>query len=399
MNVLMLLAEEFPPDNRVEKEAQSLIENGFQVTIACRTLERGAKFEDYNGIKIYRLPLTNLDYKLSAACLVVPTYFRKWKLFVAGLFKKDHFDIIHVHDLPLSSVGYYFKKKYGLKLVCDQHEYYSNWIVHTAHYNTFLGKIVKALSPWKKYERNYLNKADLVVTVEEPLRQIYIRDVGVPPEKIVCVPNTPSAKLFSPENIDEKIVRKFQNDFVIFYAGGIDILRGIDVAIRALPTIIPEIPHVKILLCGKIIKPYDPIGLAKELGVEKNIQFDGWAPIEKLPSYVKASDLCFFTPPTNREEIHRTIATKIYQYMQYGKPVLVGQARMMKEFVEKYQIGFVIDEKSPKDFAEKVLNYYKNYKSESKRIQQNCELIKDQFVWEGTVRGVIEQYKSLLVEI
>lgn len=393
MKVLMLLAEEFPPDNRVEKEAQSLIDNGFEVAVACRTLEGRLKFEEYNGIKIYRLPLTRLDYKLSAACLVVPIYFRKWKSFIVQLFKENQFDVIHVHDLPLSSVGYYFKKRYGVKLVCDQHEFYSNWIIHTAHYNTLLGKIVKALSPWGKYEKKYLNKADLVVTVEEPLRQLYIDKVKVPSEKIICVPNTPSAKLFSSENIDDEIVKRFVNDFVIFYAGGIDILRGIDIAIRALPLIVPEIPNVKIVLCGKIIKPYDPFRLAKELGFEKHLQFEGWAPIEKLSSYIQASEMCFFTPPTNRDEIHNTIATKIYQYPQLGKPVIVGQARMMKEFVEKYQIGFVIDEESPADFAEKVLRYYKNYNFESKRIQQNCDQIKEQFVWEGTIKGLVERYK------
>lgn len=395
MNVLMILGGEFPPDERVEKEAKSLMGAGHNVTIACQTTGERELFEVHNGIKVYRLQLTKLDYKLSAACLVVPTYFRKWRSFIARLFKENHFDAIHVHDLPLASVGYYFKKKYEVKLVCDQHEFYSNWIVHTAHYNTFLGKIVKALSPWKKYERKYLNKANLVVTVEEPLRQIYINDVGIPPEKIICVPNTPSAKLFSPENIDDQIINKFENDFVIFYAGGIDILRGIDVAIRALPLIMAEIPNVKIVLCGKIIKPYDPFRLAKELGVERHLQFEGWAPIEKLPSYIKASEMCFFTPPTNRDEIHNTIATKIYQYPQFGKPVIVGQARMMKEFVEKHQIGYTIDERSPSEFAEKVIYYFRNHKNESERINKNCSLIKDQFVWEGTIEGLIEKYNSI----
>ena len=391
----MLLNEEFPPDNRVEKEAQCLIENGYHVTIACQTMEGRATFQFYNGIKIYRIRLTKLDYKLSAASLVIPTYFRKWKFFVSGLLKENNFDIIHVHDLPLASVGYYFKKKLDLKLVCDQHEFYSNWIVHTAHYNTPRGKVVKLLSNWEKYERKYLNKADLVVTVEEPLREIYIEQVGIPSDKIICLQNTPSVKVFNMENIDKVIVHDFKDQFVLFYAGGIDILRGIDVAIKALPIIIPEIQNVKIVLCGKIIKPFDPIRLAKELGVEEHVQFDGWTPIEKLPSYIQASKICFFTPPSNREEIHRTIATKIYQYLQYGKPVIVGQAKMMKNFVEKHQIGYVIDEESPAEFAEKVIYYYKNYKSESERIQQNCALIKDKYVWEGTIKDLVTQYKAL----
>ena len=395
MNVLMILGGEFPPDERVEKEARSLIENGFNVTIACQTTCGEIGFEEYKGITIYRLSLTKLQYKLSAACLVLPFYFVQWKLFVSRLFKENNYDIVHVHDLPLASVGYYFKKKFGVKLVCDQHEFYSNWIVHTAHYNTFMGKIIKGLSPWKKYERNYLKKADLVTTVEEPLREIYIEQVGIPSGKIICIKNTPSNKVFNSENMDNKIIHAFKNEFVLFYAGGIDILRGIDVAIRALPYIISEIPSVKIVLCGKIIKPYDPIGLAMKLGVEKHLQFEGWSPIEKLPSYIQASKMCFFTPPSNREEIHRTIATKIYQYLQYGKPVIVGEARMMKDFVEEYQIGYVIDEEDPKQFAEKVIYFYKNLPVESERIQQNCDLVKDQFIWEETFKSLIKHYREI----
>jgi glycosyltransferase involved in cell wall biosynthesis len=391
----MLLAEEFPPDNRVEKEAASLMEHGYQVTIACQTLHDRPPFEKVNGIRVHRLRLSKLQYKFSAACLVVPVFFSIWRKFVSEIIEKEHFDIIHVHDLPLASVGYFFKRKYGMKLICDQHEFYSNWIVYTAHYNTPVGKVIKWLSPWEKYERKYLNKADLVITVEEPLRSAYIEQVGVDPDKIICLRNTPSRKDFNDGNMDRSIVDRFKDRFILFYAGGMDILRGIDVAIQALPQIKMEIPHVLLLLCGNIRKPYDPLALAKKLGVSDQVRFEGWSPIEKLPSYIAASDVCFFTPPSNREEIHRTIATKIYQYLQVGKPVIVGQARMMKDFVEKHGIGYVIDEKKPEEFAQAVIDYYQNYATESERIRDNCFKIRNAYRWEDQFEGVMERYERL----
>ncbi len=392
----MLLAEEFPPDNRVEKEAQSLIENGFQVTIACQTTQGRPEYEEYNGIKVFRLQLSKLQYKLSAASLVVPVFFQLWKSFVEKLLKADQFDILHVHDLPLASVGYHFKKKYEVKLICDQHEFYSNWIVHTAHLNTPIGKIVKWLSPWGKYEKKYLNLADLVITVEEPLREIYINEVGIPEDNIICLPNTPSRRVFNEGNIDPAITARFKDRFVLLYAGGMDILRGIDVAIKALPKIKAEVPNILLLLVGNIRKSYDPLALAADLGVSEQVHFEGWSPIEKLPSYIQSSDLCFFTPPSNREEINRTIATKIYQYAQVGKPVIVGQAKMMKDFVEKYGIGYVINEDSPDEFADVVLQFNRNREAEELRIRDNCSQIKNQFVWEDTINELISIYKSFV---
>jgi glycosyltransferase involved in cell wall biosynthesis len=392
MKILMLLEGEFPPDDRVEKEALSLMACGYQVSIACYTRKERPAFENYKGIQLYRMPISKLEYKLSAACLVLPVNFRIWRKFVSQLFNDQSFDVVHVHDLPLASVGYYFKKKYKLKLVCDQHEFYSNWIIHTAHYNTPLGKIVKALSDWKSYEKKYLALADLVITIEEPLRSSYLNEVGLPAEKVICLPNTPSGKIFENKVFDPNILACYQDRFVLFYAGNIDILRGLDVAIRALPLLKKEIPNVLLLMVGKIVKPYNPIELAEKLDVSEHLHFDGWSPIEKLPSYIQASDLCLFTPPANREEINRTIATKIYQYMQLDKPVIVGQAKMMKEFVEDKGIGYVINENSPEDFARIVLEYFKNKEAEDFRISTKCQGIKSEFVWEETVKRLISCY-------
>jgi len=394
MKILMLLDGEFPPDDRVEKEALSLMACGYQVSMACYTRKGRAAFENYKGIQLFRMPISNLSYKLSAACLVVPHYFLIWRKFVSQLFKDQRFDVIHVHDLPLASVGDYFARKYKLKLVCDQHEFYSNWIVHTAHYNTFQGKIVKTLSNWKAYESKYLSRADLVITIEEPLRSSYLTEVGLPPEKVICVPNTPSGKIFESKEFDQEILARFHDRLVLFYAGNIDILRGLDVAIRALPLLKNEIPNLLLLLVGKIVKPYDPIELAAQLGVSEHLHFDGWSPIEKLPSYIQASDICLFTPPANREEINRTIATKIYQYMQLDKPVIVGRAKMMKEFVEDKGIGYVIDETSPEDFAQTVLNYYRNKEKEELRIQENCIRTKGNYLWEKSIQQMLDRYKG-----
>ncbi|MFA5327845.1 MAG: glycosyltransferase family 4 protein [Prolixibacteraceae bacterium] len=395
MNILMVLEGEFPPDERVEKEAISLISDGHQVSIVCYTRTGKPAKEMYKGIRLYRMPISKIFFKLSAACLVFPVYFYLWRRFILSLFEEAVFDVIHVHDLPLSSVGYWFKRKFGTKLVCDQHEYYSNWIIHTAHYNTPVGKIIKFLSNWTKYEKKYLSKADLVITVEEPLREIYINVVGLSAEKIICLPNAPSGKIFEGENFDEEILSRFRNRFILFYAGGIDILRGLDVAIKSLPRLKNEIPDVMLLLCGKIVKPYNPIDLADKLGVSDSVHFDGWSPIEKLPTYIKVSDICLFTPPSNRDEINKTIATKIYQYLQMGKPVIVGQAKMMKEFVETNEIGYVINESSVDEFTDTVLKFYRNKESEEKRILQNCRKIKTKYVWEGTVCKLLDNYKRM----
>ena len=54
MNILMVLDNEFPPDDRVEKEAISLIKAGFEVFIICLNYCKRDNFEVYKNIKVIR---------------------------------------------------------------------------------------------------------------------------------------------------------------------------------------------------------------------------------------------------------------------------------------------------------------------------------------------------------
>jgi glycosyltransferase involved in cell wall biosynthesis len=397
MKVLMILDKEFPPDERVEKEAISLIKAGFEVLLVCLTFCKRERFEAYKNIQIVRININKtLRNKLFGLFLIFPFYKLFWKNKIINIIKEYNIKILHVHDLPLADVGVKLKNKYNLKLVCDQHEYFSNWIVNTATYNTFLGKIIKYFSNWEKYEKSYLPLADLIITVEEPLRQCYINEVKILPEKIITVPNTPNKEIFNTNNIDQRIINKYKNKYIIFYAGGIDTLRGIDVILGSLKSLKSEIPNLKFVIAGTIYKGYDLIKNARKFGVEDLIDFVGWVPLEKLPSYIFSSDICVFTPPSTWKEINQTVATKIYQYIAMGKPVIVSQAKMMKEFVLENKIGFAIKDMDSTDFTKKVLELYLN-KQLSNTFIENSKKMSRKYFWDETVDILIQRYKSFKI--
>lgn len=389
MKILMTLTSWFPPDSRVEKEAVSLSEAGHEVHILCYSNASQKEFEQTQHFTVHRFPCSDFFVnKLSALALIVPFYFNRWKKEIEKLYSRYSFDVIHVHDLPLSKVGYHFKEKYGCRLVCDQHEFYSDWIKKTAHMNTLQGKLTGLLSDWEKYERKYLTSADLVVTVSEPLRENYIRKYALGDNDIISVPNTPTMKIYNYENINSNITNEYNQYYTLFYAGGIDILRGIDTAIAALAIIRKEIPNIRLLLCGKIVKPYDPFKTAKDYDVEDLFLFKGWIDEKDLPSYIAASNICFFTPPADRDEINKTIATKIYQYAIMNKPVIVSDAQMMKDFVEQNNLGLSIQSDNSEQFAEAVLKIY----NEGMHIdfKSSCA-----HFWEETVEPLCTNYQQL----
>lgn len=384
----MLLEVNFPPDSRVEKEMVSLAEKGHEVYLACVTHDKTKpRIEKKEHYTIYRKFIGKKAFdRWRVTPLVFPYYFRWWRSFAKQIYREIKFDAVHVHDLPLSKVGFYFKKKYSTKLICDQHEFYSDWIKDTAHMDNIPGKIILALSNWENYERKYLSLADLVVTVADPLRENYIRKYNLSDYNIITIPNTPTKKIFNNENVSEIILKKYENEFVIFYAGVLDVLRGINTAIEALPIIKEKIPNVRLLLGGRLAKGYDPIKVATDNNVADLVSFIGWINEKDLPSYIRASTICFFTPPADREEINKTIATKIYQYAIMSKPIITSDAKMMKDFVEKNGLGISIESENSQAFADAVIHIY------------NGEFIISQnkkhggWYWEETVMPLLPAY-------
>ncbi len=393
LNILMVLDKEFPPDERVEKEIHTLLENGFTVSIATCTFKKLPEKEHFNGYTIYRKRLSRLLYKSSAAILLLPFYFRFWHNFLNGILNKEHYDIIHIHDLPLSKTGYQLAEKYNLKLVCDQHEFYSNWIIRTRHYNTLQGYLLR-LSPWKKYERYYLTRADLVLTVEDSLRNIYVHQVGVNPEKIVTLPNTPLSLNFTNEVVNQEIIDKFSGRFVLFYAGSLDHLRGIDFILNCLVELKYDINNILFLVAGKENAAFSLNKLVEERNLQDVVQYIGFVPLGILPTYIAASDICLFVPKADNLEINNTIATKIYQYAAMGKPVIVSEARMMKEFVERNGIGFSVCHGNKKEFCETVKKLYAN-REISEKIRNHAIQITSRFTWESTSTDFIRFYKKM----
>ncbi len=394
----MILELEFPPDDRPEKEALSLIEAGYEVHLLCLTWGRKPLSENYKGIHVSRFKLNRkLFKKLSPTYLAFPFYKKIWKPKIEAFVKNNQINIIHVHDLPLTSISREVAQKYNCKLVCDQHEYWSRWIVNTAHYNTIPGRLIKALSNWEKYEKENLAKADLVITVSEPLRECYINDVGLDEKKIITIPNTPNRAVFKEENIKQEIVNRYKDYFVLFYAGAIDILRGIDLIINSLKQLSEYIPNIKFLIAGRVGKNSDPGLMAKEKGVEHLIEFLGWIDINELSSYMAAAEVCVFTPHPISHEIKNTIATKIYQYMAMGKPIITSQVKMMREFVEQNNLGFAVNSKSTAEFIDRVKYIFDNYTDLAKSFKQNSrKVLKTQPIfWDQTVKPLISRYNKL----
>ena len=117
----MILQSDFPPDMRVQKEAVSLLNAGYKVTLLCDNRIPRERFAEYRGIKIIRMKhfpgFSGKWHKIINA----PMYPNPlWLRAIRKTAQTINADVLHVHDLPLALSTIKIGNKLGLPVIFDQ---------------------------------------------------------------------------------------------------------------------------------------------------------------------------------------------------------------------------------------------------------------------------------------
>jgi glycosyltransferase involved in cell wall biosynthesis len=387
--ILMLLETDLRNDERVKKECITLAGDGFEVHVLF-PVDASEKTPDNfvnPGVFSHPFPVRKSSFnKLMATCLVQPFYFRLWKKkalhVIDGI---GGINAVYIHDLPLSAVGLSLKKRLKIPVICDQHEYYSDWIVRTQHMNTFTGKLILALGNWKKYERKCLTAADLVISVTDELCDAYRQQIPAIAGKLVSLPNTPLKRLFKdPSAIDQQIVEQFAANkaFRAIYVGAnISSERGLHLLIDALPLIRDKVPDIRCMILGRTHRSYDILAHIEKNAVGDLVEMIGWVPNEMLPSYLACSSVGLNLHETSSDEANKSIFTKIFQYIAMNLAIVSTDGRLMADLITQYDIGTVTPE-TPEALAE-IMTALFSGREQLLQKQKNTEKL-DTLFWETT---------------
>lgn len=388
-HVLMVLDEEFPPDDRVYKEAQSLIKEGFSVAIACYTFSARPNFEEIDGIRIFRKKISKFIYKSSVAALTFPVYFNWWKRYLQEIFQTNAFDIIHIHDLPLTKVGVHFKQQYNIKLVVDLHENWPSLLEKAIHANTFFGKILSPISLWRKYEKNSLKKADLIVAVVDEMKE-RVKALGIPND-IVVLENTIDLKRFG--SISAKKCSK-KECFDLIFAGGLNVERGLQYVIKGIKIAKQNIPNLKLNIIGEGSYKGVLENLVKEHQVENEVDFLGWQPLEKVLKLTSQADVALI-PHLKWEQSDCSSPNKIFQCMLVGVPLLVSNCNSLVRLVKTTKSGLFYPFDDYEKFAALLLYLYEHPEDRKQMGKNGTKAILTKYNWDNTVKDFLDSYKQL----
>ena len=123
MNLLMILSHTSAYDPRIYNEAISLIKADHKVTILeWDKKNKNSPFEVKDGINIAKSYNTEFMNLLPYDIFRMHFWWCKGYNDAVELHKKNHFDVVHCHDLDTLPIGVKLKRKFGLFLVYDARE-------------------------------------------------------------------------------------------------------------------------------------------------------------------------------------------------------------------------------------------------------------------------------------
>ena len=390
----MILDDVFPPDPRVENEAITLINSGYEVFLFCLSNSNQNTNETINGIKIRRYRSCNLAYKLSALSYDLPFYKMIMKPKIRHFIKENNIDVLHIHDIRIAGAVFQVNKKHQLKIVLDLHDNIPDNMKFYPHLQKFPGKYIISPKKWKKKEKEFILKSDKIITVSPNFAKQILENNNLQPDKMVLVPNTVRQSFYKEAIYSEVIKKKYSNKFVVLYLGDTNIRRGLLTAIRASELLSKKIVNFKLVIVGRNTTDHILIEEVKRLHLESYVDFEGWQDVSLFPSYIIASNVCI--SPLYRSIQHDVAyANKIFQYMSFGKPILVSNAIAQKEIVESAKSGLVHEEKNEEDFYSKVIELYQNKEKAEELGNNGKEFIEKKFSWEVTSQALVKLYDEL----
>lgn len=383
----MVLDHNFPTDQRVEKEIDSLIKENHTVVLACFSYKREEPlFENKGNIKIYRKPISTLQYKTSVAVLRFPFYLSFWKKFISSIIKKENIDVIHIHDLPLAKVGVHFKKKLNIPLVIDLHENWPASMESAVHTNTVLGKLLSSNKQWRNYEKHILSFADAIITVIDEMKD-RISKLGINSKNIFVVSNT-----INQTDIpvcDNKPDPKW---ITLFYAGGINIHRGLQVIINALPLIKTKKNNVRLFIVGKGSYQKYLEQLAMKLNIQDSVFFLGYKKREEMFKLLAKSDIALI-PHLKSEQTDCSSPNKLYEYIHAKKPILTSNCNSLERIVKETKTGLSYVHNSPEDFTRALLEMLQSKNMID--LEYGFNLITTKYNWKVDSQNLIKLYNHL----
>jgi glycosyltransferase involved in cell wall biosynthesis len=377
-----------PIDRRVWREATSLRDSGYEVTVLCpRHAPCTQGYEVIDGIRIYRHPMpvegrSAVSYLFEYGCAFVFEF-----LYTLWIYLRHGFDVIQGCNPPdnIFLVALPFKV-FGVKYIFDHHDanpelYISKYGREGGLYKILLG-LEKLCYRW----------SDVVMVTNASYRNMAITRGRVSPENVFIVRNGPDLRTFKP--VPPNPTRKHGKPYLVGYVGNMNFQDGLDILLEVAKHVKDMGRHdVQFTCVGKGPELKTLRQMVVDMGLEDTVEFTGRISDEELIDILSTADVCVNPDrPTEMNDVSTMI--KIMEYMALGKPIVqfdLKEGRFSAQGASLY----ANKEGGARDFAEKIIWLLDRPDERRKMGQIGIQRVYEELAWQYSVPKLIGAYQQV----
>jgi glycosyltransferase involved in cell wall biosynthesis len=327
--------------------------------------------------------------------------YTKLKRTAIKLHRVHKFDMVHTRPGLPTLVALYLKKKLGVKFLNDIRGFWADervdgnmWDLKNPLYKT-------VYHFFKKKEDECIRVADYNTCLTYRGKEEILKWKNVPqPVKVDVVPCSVDLDLFNPATVNAALRLSFKkelgiadDDFIISYLGSIGGWYLTSEMLQFCKMVLDKKPEAKFLFISNN-NHEDIIAAANEYGLPPEKIIVKFGKRHEVPALLSFSNYSLFFIKPCYSKLSSS-PTKHGEIMAMGIPVIANSGvGDVKEIVEKYEAGFVLDDftaASMNTVVDKMVNPQTTFNAEKIRAGA-----KDFYDLDKTVATYTEVYKKIL---
>ncbi len=378
-----------PFDRRVWQEATALKAAGWEVSVICPLNEQHSeRFEELNGIAIYRHPLpVEASGKMGFILEYASALFHETRLLLKIAVTRG-FDVIQGCNPPdlifLVAAPY---KLFGKKYVFDHHDLCPE--LYAAKYGRrgFFHRLLRLA------ENCSLKFADRVITANDTYRDIAIARGGRSPDDVTTVYSVPDRKKLRRVDPDEAL--RQGADVVLGYLGIIADQDGVDHLIRMMAHVVHDSGRrdVRAIIVGDGPALASVRELARTLGVAGQVTFTGYLRGQDLLAAISTFDIGIIPDPVN-EYNDKISMNKVFEYSTLGIPSVSYDLSETRRLLGA--AGTYAKEATSRGLADAVLPLIDDEALRRELGRRAGLLAEEKFNWDSEARKYVAAYATLV---
>ena len=351
----------------VRRVAEGLAKKGHEVLVITTSPNRKRYSEKINGVKIYRLGMTNI-YPIytweTQPMIIKPIYhiINLWSPYsyvvIKNILKKEMPDVVHINNYKGLSLSVFSAvKSLNLPLIFTARDY--SLICLKNNLLNSHGEVGKTVSMqcrlYNKFVKYIVNNKPKIVITASQFASNKLREIGLFKNiEVVVLPN--AIKLGNLSSI-----KKYYDTIDILYAGALSRYKGVHILINAFKELKSKNIRLHIVGKGKEEEEFKKIA-----GSDQRITFYGFKTGEELMNFYKRANVVV-APSLYLE----TFGLVIIESFKYGTPVVGSKIGAYPELIKNGYNGFSFEAGNVDELKDKI-EYLIENPSELKRLENGA---------------------------